>query len=89
MNKYQKRRLTALIVIVAAVLSLRGTRKAEKIIIESYVVEAGDTLWSIAAENKGDEYILDYMDDIKNLNKSSLDQLSIGQEIKLPKKGEN
>ena len=89
MNKYQRRRLTALIVIVVAVLSLRGTRKAEKIIIESYVVEAGDTLWSIAAENKGDEYILDYMDDIKNLNKSSLDQLSIGQEIKLPKKGEN
>lgn len=88
MNKYQRRRVTALIVIVAAVLSLRGTRKAEKIIIESYVVEAGDTLWSIAAENKGDEYILDYMDDIKNLNKSSLDQLSIGQEIKLPKKGE-
>lgn len=90
MNKYKKRRMIALLIIAIAIISFKGIGKAEeKTIVESYVVKSGDTLWSIAAENKGDEYILDYMDDLKNLNKSSLEQLSIGQEIQILKKGEN
>lgn len=85
MNKYKFRRMVAYIVIAIMVFSFKGIGKAEAIAVESYIVRQGDTLWSIAQEHKGDEYILDYMDDLRNLNKSSLEELQIGQEIKIIK----
>lgn len=87
MNKYRVRRLIAYLIIGIMIFGFKS--KPEEVIIESYIVKQGDTLWNIASEYKGDEYILDYMDDLKNLNKSSLEQLSIGQEIKILKKGVN
>ena len=87
MNKYRVRRLIAYLIIGIMIFGFKN--KPEEVIIESYIVKQGDTLWNIASEYKGDEYILDYMDDLKNLNKSSLEQLSIGQEIKILKKGVN
>lgn len=86
MNKYKRRRITAYIIIILMILGIKSFAK-EEMQIESYIVKKGDTLWSIAQEYNEDDYILDYMDDLKNLNKSSLEQLSIGQEVKVIVKG--
>ena len=87
MNKYKRRRIiTCIIIITLMILGMKSFGK-EEVQIESYIVKKGDTLWSIAQEYNEDEYILDYMDDLKNLNKSSLEQLSIGQEVKVIVKG--
>lgn len=85
MNKYKRRQLTAVGLLVLAVISFKGIGKAEeKVIIENYTVKQGDTLWSISKDYKSENiYILDYMDDIRNLNKNSLDVLQVGQEIKV------
>ncbi len=87
MNKYKRRRITACIIIITLMILGMKSFGKEEVQIESYIVKKGDTLWSIAQEYNEDEYILDYMDDLKNLNKSSLEQLSIGQEVKVIVKG--
>ena len=86
MNKYKRRKITAYIIIILMILGIKSFGK-EEVQIESYIVKKGDTLWSIAQEYNEDEYILDYMDDLKNLNNSNLEQLSIGQEVKVIVKG--
>lgn len=90
MNKYRVRRLIAYFIIAIIVLSFTGKAETKEVIIESHIVSQGETLWSIAKQYKADsDYILDYMDDLKNLNKSSLDTLQVGQVIKVIKEGGN
>ena len=90
MNKYRVRRLIAYFIIAIIVLLFTGKAETKEIIIESHIVTQGETLWSIAKQYKADsDYILDYMDDLKNLNKSSLETLQVGQVIKVIKEGGN
>ncbi len=91
MNKYRVRRLIAYFIIAIIVLLFTGKAEGTKeVIIESHIVTQGETLWSIAKQYKAEsDYILDYMDDLKNLNKSSLETLQVGQVIKVIKEGGN
>jgi LysM repeat protein len=51
----------------------------------SVVIESGDTLWSIAAANKGAKQdIRAYIEEIKDVNKLGTSSLKQGQVIKLP-----
>lgn len=84
MNKYKRRRLilyTSIVILIGMIFTIKGSAK-EETIIETYVVKQGDTLWSISQNCKNEsDYILDYMDQLKNLNKSDLELLQAGQEI--------
>ena len=48
-------------------------------------VESGDTLWSIASENKSDkESTTDYIKEVKSINKLKSDDLYAGQMLVVP-----
>lgn len=48
-------------------------------------VESGDTLWSIASENKSDkESTTDYIKEVKSINKLNSDDLYAGQMLVVP-----
>ena len=48
-------------------------------------VESGDTLWSIASENKSDkESTTDYIKEVKSINKLKADDLYAGQMLVVP-----
>ena len=48
-------------------------------------VETGDTLWSIASENKSDkESTTDYIKEVKSINKLKSDDLYAGQMLVVP-----
>ena len=48
-------------------------------------VESGDTLWSIASENKSDkESTSDYIKEVKSINKLKSDDLYAGQMLVVP-----
>lgn len=55
-------------------------------IIESYIVQPGDTLWKIGLENKSENQdIRDYIYELKKVNNLENSNLNQGQEIKILK----
>lgn len=53
---------------------------------KSIVIESGDTLWEIAAENKGSHYdsIYDYIDELMSINSLDTDEIHAGQYLTIP-----
>lgn len=49
-------------------------------------VNVGDSLWSIASENKSGEYrtINDYIDEVKNINNLGEDEINSGEKLIIP-----
>ena len=49
-------------------------------------VNVGDSLWSIASENKSGEYrtINDYIDEVKSINNLSEDKINSGEKLIIP-----
>lgn len=71
---------------VCSIQSLVANVKVQEQIIESYIVQPGDTLWKIGLENKAENQdIREYIYDIKKINNLDNSNLDQGQEIKILK----
>lgn len=93
---YVRRQLLVLLVVAAVLLALvagggnvlanRGGAPASTSAVRpapsTYVVQPGDTLWSIAAAVLGGEASVDYVDSLVALNGGA--SLQVGQVISLP-----
>ncbi len=74
--------------LIGAAVITSGWAAPEKTFTESeYTVRAGDTLWSIAEENCGDIYIMEYMDIMKDKNpglRENHGQIRAGEVLVIP-----
>lgn len=80
-----KRFITSVTVLLIATISLFNialAKQEDNYIISEYTVEAGNTLWQIASENKAkNEDIRQYIEDIKQLNQMTSTDIYKGQTL--------
>lgn len=72
--------------IQSIVANIKAQHYTQEQIIESYIVQQGDTLWKIGLENKAENQdIRNYIHKVKKLNNLENSNLNQGQEIKILK----
>lgn len=76
--------LFIILMVLTVVLSFKSVYAKENVIIEEYVVTAGDTLWNIACEN-ADGDVREYVYKLKELNNLNDCMIYENQVIKIIK----
>ena len=72
--------------IQSIVANIQSQHYTQEQIIESYIVQPGDTLWKIGLENKAENQdIRNYIHEVKKINNLENSKLDQGQEIKILK----
>ena len=87
--KRQRRTLAVfvLLVVISCVYVCTGALADDPVKYVTITIDSGDTLWEICKENKPDNVDLrNYIDKVKYINKMKTSDVSIGQEIVLPKR---
>lgn len=79
-------RLLVAVLVAAAVTLVAGTVQAEQpVVVEEYVVEAGDTLWAIAARvTPHDEDVRETLSIVRDVNRIQGSTIHPGQVLLLP-----
>ena len=74
------------VIIMFLVLICSFTNAKENVVYEDYTVSAGETLWSIASENKKDgQDVREYIYELQEINNIGNCMIYSGQEIKIIK----
>ena len=87
MNLYKYRRVLGILAVASVgIVSLGAVNEPENITEVEYIVQPGDTLWSVASYNIGDdENILAYISEIKKANPHIKNDLQIGEKLLIKK----
>ena len=74
--------VTVLLIVIISLFNVVFAKPEDNYIIREYTVEAGNTLWQIASENKAkNEDIRQYIEDIKQLNQMTSTDIYKGQTL--------
>lgn len=87
MNLYKYRRVFGILAVASiGIVSLGAVNESEHITEVEYIVQPGDTLWSVASNNiNDDENILAYISEIKKANPHIKNDLQIGEKLIIKK----